>query len=219
MFVDFISNVIASTFFSSLLVGAGIWIARSWLSERLKNSIRAEYDQKLETHKAQLKSQSDIALERLRSDLSIATIEHNIQFARLHEKRAEVIAETYARLTELHVALGDYVKIFEPAGDKPKEERRQAVHKAHEAFITYYRTKRIFIPETSVTKIDTINQESISAFYSFFYEIEMPLAQGGHDTKRWLEIFNKVKDEMPIALKELERDFRMLLGDKSEQGH
>ena len=85
-----------------MLVGAGIWLARSWLSERLKNSIRAEYDQKLETHKAQLKSQSDIAIERLRADLSIATAEHNIQFARLHEKRAEVIAETYARLTELH---------------------------------------------------------------------------------------------------------------------
>lgn len=216
MIGDFISNVIASTFFSSLLVGAGIWIARSWLSERLKNSIRAEYDQKLETHKAQLKSQSDASLERLRADLSIATVEHNIQFTRLHEKRAEVIAETYARLTELHVALGDYVKIFEPVGDKPKDERRQAVSKAHEAFITYYRTKKIFIPEASVTQIDSINQESISAFYSFLYEVEMVQAQGGHDAKRWLEILNKVKDEMPTALKELERDFRMLLGDKSE---
>lgn len=219
MFADFILNVIASTFISSLLIGAGIWLARSWLSERLKNSIRAEYDQKLETHKAQLKSQSDIALERLRADLSIATAEHNIQFARLHEKRAEVIAETYARLTELHVALGNYVKIFEPTGDKPKEERRQAVQKAHEDFITYYRTKRIFIPEASVINIDSINEESKSAFYSFFYEIEMTHAQGGHDARRWLEIFNKVKDEMPIALKELEHEFRALLGDKSEQGH
>ena len=219
MFGDFISNVIASTFFTSLLVGAGIWLARAWLSERLKNSIRAEYDQKLETHKAQLKSQSDIALERLRADLSIATAEHYIQFARLHEKRAEVIAETYARLTELHVALGDYVKFFEPAGDKPKEERRQAVQKAHEHFIAYYRTKRIFIPEASVIKIDSINQDSKSAFYSFLYEIEMTQAQGGHDARRRLEIFNKVKDEMPIALKELERDFRTLLGEKSEQGH
>lgn len=217
MFGDFISYVLASTVFSSLIVGALIWLTRSWISERLKNSIRSEYDQKLETHKAQLKSQSDVALERIRADLSIATAEHQIQFARLHEKRAEVIAETYARLTELHVALGDYVKIFEPAGDKPKEERRQAVQKAHEDFITYYRTKRIFIPESAVTKIDSINERSRSAFYSFFYEIEMTQAQGGHDTNRWLQIFNEVKDEMPVALKELERDFRSLLGDKSEQ--
>jgi hypothetical protein len=47
----------------------------------------------------------------------------------------------------------------------------------------------------------------------------MTQAQGGHDARRWLEIFNKVKDEMPIAFKELERDFRSLLGEKSEQGH
>jgi hypothetical protein len=217
MFGDFISYVLASTFFSSLLVGAGIWLARSWLSERLKNAIRAEYDQKLETHKAQLKSQSDVALERVRADLSILIAEHQIQFARLHEKRAEVIAETYARLTELHVALGDYVKIFEPAGDKPKEERRQAVQKAHENFITYYRTKRIFIPESAVSKIDSINERSVSAFYRFFYEVEITQKQGGHDTNLWLEIFKQVKDEMPMALKELERDFRALLGDKGEQ--
>jgi len=128
-----------------------------------------------------------------------------------------VIAETYARLTELHVALGDYVKIFEPAGDKPKEERRQAVQKAHENFITYYRTKRIFIPESAVSKIDSINERSVSAFYRFFYEVEITQKQGGHDTNLWLEIFKQVKDEMPMALKELERDFRALLGDKGEQ--
>lgn len=219
MFADFISHVLTSTIFSSLLVGAGVWLTRSWLSERMKNSIRSEYDQKLETHKAQLKAQSDVALERVRADLSIVAAEHQIQFARLHEERAEVIAETYARLTELHVTLGDYVKIFEPAGDKPKEERRQAVQKAHENFITYYRVKRIFLPESAVAKIDSINERSVSAFYSFFYEIEATQKQGGHDVERWHEIFQQVKDEMPVTLKGLERDFRLLLGDKGEQCH
>ncbi len=219
MFADFISHVLTSTIFSSSLVGLGVFLTRSWLSERMKNSIRSEYDQKLETHKAQLKAQSDVALERVRADLSIAAAEHQIQFAHLHEERARVIAETYARLTELHVKLGDYVKIYEPAGDKPKEERRQAVQKAHENFITYFRVKRIFLPESAVGKIDSINEQSVSAFYSFFYEIEVTQKQGEHDIRRWLKIFNQVKNEMPVALKELERDFRLLMGDKGEQCH
>jgi hypothetical protein len=219
MFTDFLLYVLCSTFFSSLLVGVGVWLTRSWLSERMKNSIRFEYDQKLETHKAQLKAQSDVALERVRADLSIAVAEHQIQFARLHDERAVIIAETYARLKDLHVSLGDYVKIFEPAGDKPKEERRQVVQKAHENFITYFRVKRIWLPESAVTKIDSINDRSVSAFYSFFYEIEMTQNQGGHDVHKWYEIFQHVKDEMPVALKELERDFRLLLGDRSEQCH
>ncbi len=219
MLADFVTQVLTSAIFSSILVGSGVWLVRSWLSERMKNAIRSEYDQKLETHKAQLKAQSDVALERVRADLSIAAAERQIQFERLHEERAEVIAETYARLTELHTKLGDYVKIFEPAGDKPREERRQAVQEAHKAFITYYPKKRIFLPELAVAKIDSINERSVSAFYSFFYEIDVIQEQGGHAAKRWLEIFNQVKDDIPVALKELERDFRALLGDKGEQGH
>ena len=70
-----------------------------------------------------------------------------------------------------------------------------------------------------MAKIDAINERSVSAFYSFFYEIEATEKQGGHDAKRWLEIFQQVKDEMPIALKELERDLRAMLGDRGEQSH
>ena len=217
MITDYVLHVLSSALFSSVLVGAGAWLIRSWVSERMKNAIRSEYDQKLETHKSQLKAQSDVAIERVRADLSIAAAERQIQFARLHEERAEVIAETYARLTELHRTLGNYVKIFEPAGDKPKEERRRAVQEAHEAFITYYPKKRIFLPESAVEKIDSINERSVSAFYSFFYEIEVTQQQGGQDATRWLEIFKQVREEIPVALKELEHEFRSLLGDKSEQ--
>lgn len=118
MLADFLFQVLSSAAVTTVLLGAVGWLLRSWLSERMKNAIRSEYDQKLETHKAQLKAESDVALEKLRADLSIAAAERQIQFSRLHEARAEVIAETYARLTELHTKLGDYVKIFEPAGDK-----------------------------------------------------------------------------------------------------
>lgn len=158
-------------------------------------------------------------MERVRADLSIAAAEQQIQFARLHEARAEVIAETYALLTDLHIKLGNYVKIFEPAGDAPKEDRRHAVHEAHRAFISYYPRKRIFLPEAAVEKIDRINEQSVSAFYDFFYGVEMTQKTGTGDARKWLSIFEKVRDEMPVALKELACDFRTLLGDKSEQGH
>ena len=219
MFSDFLYQVLTSAAVSAVLLGAAAWMLRAWISERMKNAIRSEYDQKLESHKAHLRADSEVALERLRADLSIAAMERQVQFSRLHEVRAEVIAETYARLTELHIKLGDYVKLFEPAGDKSKEERRKAVHEAHEYFISYYPQKRIFLPVSEVEKIDAINQESVAAFYSFFYEIEAYQDRGGHDTKRWLEIFKKVKEDMPVALDDLAREFRGLLGDNSEQSH
>jgi hypothetical protein len=75
------------------LAGAGLTVLalRTWISERIKGSIKAEYDEKLETHKAQLKAQSDVEIEQLKSRLSVAAAQQQVRFSRLHEKRAEVI--------------------------------------------------------------------------------------------------------------------------------
>jgi hypothetical protein len=48
----------------------------------------------------ELKAKADATIERLRSDLQIRTIEHQVRFARLHEKQATVIAEWNGLLAE-----------------------------------------------------------------------------------------------------------------------
>jgi hypothetical protein len=146
MVTDFIQQVIASASVSTILVGVLGWLTRSWISERLKNAIRHEYNEKLATHKAQLKAQSDIELEKLCSELAIVAAERQVIFTKLHEQRAEIVAETYALLNELHAKLGEYVKIFKSLHDKSKEERRKEVAEAHKAFITYYPKRKIFLP-------------------------------------------------------------------------
>lgn len=59
---DLILNVISSAVVSGALAGVIVWLSREWISARLKASIQHEYDQKLEAHKARLKSENDIAL-------------------------------------------------------------------------------------------------------------------------------------------------------------
>src|SRR5712664_4066698 len=84
-----------------LSTGAGTaaaWISKNMFLERLKNSIRAEYEEKLETHKAQLKCESDKEIERLRAQLQIASAERNVQYSRVFDQTAEIISETYSRL-------------------------------------------------------------------------------------------------------------------------
>lgn len=147
---DFIIQIISSASVSVLLSGLLVWIARFWLSERLKNSIKHEYDQKLEAHKVQLKAQADIEVEKLRSQLNILAAEHEIQFTRLHEKRAEVIAETYALLKNLYSRIQDYVAYFEFPGMPPKAERGRIAREGAQKFQDYYSTKLIFFPKGTV---------------------------------------------------------------------
>ena len=213
MIVNFIVQIITSAAVSVSLSGLLLWLTKSWLSEHLKNAIKHEYDQKLETHKAQLKAQSDVELEKLRSQLNITVTEHEVRFSRLHEKRAEVIAETYSLLKELYMRLGDYVKIFEIAGDTPKEQRRDAAATAHKSLREYYPKKLIFLPKSTANKVQDIDVQLVRTFNEFVFDVEMNKNSGY--AQKWIEIFERVNGEIKEALEELEDELRTLLGDES----
>jgi short subunit dehydrogenase-like uncharacterized protein len=95
---NFVAQVLASATVSTALSAILVWLTKTWISGRLRGSIKSESDQRLEAHKAQRKAQSDIEIEKLRSQLSISATEHQVRFANLHEKRAEVITTTYSLL-------------------------------------------------------------------------------------------------------------------------
>ena len=170
-------------------------------------------DQKLETHKAQLKAQGDIEIEKLKSELSIAAAQRQALFSNLHERRAEVITEVYAALKEALAAVSDYTKMLEPAGGASRDERRKAAVEAANAFAKMFDKKKIFIPESAAKKLDEINFELKQAFVQFVYGVDLNQDPRSQPTKKWLEISTKVEKLSKVAITELERDFRILLGD------
>lgn len=208
-------EIITALMVSTLGTGLINFIFRTWISERIKNAIKSEYDQKLETHKAILKSQSDVEIERLKSQLALVGIEHQIRFSKLHEMRANVVADTYEKLKDLHHKLGEYVQIFEPAGGKPKNERRQSAYESHESFRSYFQTKLIFFPKSTADKLEKINQDLVRAFNNFTFGVEMAPQMGGNPAEKWMEVFEAVTGEIKEALGEIEAEFRELLGEKS----
>lgn len=201
---------------AGLVAVLAVWITRLWLTEGIKNSIRIQYEEKLETHKAQLKAQSDVELERLRSQLRDASTEHHIVFSRLHEQRANAIAETYSCLKELHVCLSDYVKVFEIAGGLSKEERYKKLVEAHSDFFDSYAKRLIFFPKDTARRLDGINRAIVQTGNEFRLIVEP-----GHDpdsTKHWVKLEKRVRTEIEETLLSLEQEFRVLLGDKGRAG-
>lgn len=212
-YLAFAVQVLASAGISGILAAALVWFGRSWIAERLKQAIKSEYDQKLETHKAQLKAASETEIERLRSQLSIAASEHEIRFSRLHERRAEVVAETYRLLREVYFKLHDYVKIFEPAGDVPRAERGKAAADAHAAFRGYYRARLIFLPQDIAAKLEAIDIALVRAYNEFAIMVDRPERQHSNDAlERWTAIVDRLSGEIDTASRDLEGEFRRLLG-------
>jgi hypothetical protein len=214
--------------------GAGLTVLalRTWLSERIKGSIKAEYDEKietlkaqlksqydleLETRKAQLKSQSDIEIEQLKSRLNIAATQQQVQFSGLHVKRAEVIAQVYASLNMLLLAVGKYTAIFEPAGMPPREERAKKAVEAINSFMMLYRDNRIFIPRSTTVKLDEIQSAIRGAFIEFQWGVDY-VGRGTRqtgDADKWIKVSQTLEKVSKVALIELEDDFRRLLGDQA----
>lgn len=91
---------------AAMLVVLG-FLARSllntWLTKDVKRfeaDLKASADSELEHLKYELKSKADASIAQLKSHLQQTATEHHVRFSKLHEKRAEVIGEVYARLVD-----------------------------------------------------------------------------------------------------------------------
>jgi hypothetical protein len=150
---ELILSVVSSAVVSSLFFCALFFLTKTWIGERIKRSIEHEYAEKLEAYKAKLAAENAIELERTRSALTIATTEHQIRFSKLHEKQAEVVAETYSRLGNYRSAVLSYSSPFGSKTDPPLPEQRAAVNNANKEFWDYFRPNEIYFPVDAADKV------------------------------------------------------------------
>jgi hypothetical protein len=101
MTVDLLTSVGASVLSSSALVAALHFLTREWLTTRLTNSIRHEYDQKLEVFKADLKAKSDVALVQLTADLERNATQISVAHASFSEGQKAAMARRLQAVDEL----------------------------------------------------------------------------------------------------------------------
>ena len=209
-------TILTSLVASGAFTGALIWLTKSWISERLKNSIKHEYDQRLAAFQAQLKAEHDTELERLRADLQIAASERQIRYQKLHEKVAETVAQTYALLQNLYGTVGTYVSDGGWSSDPSDDELRKMIGGAIKEFRDYYRPRRIYLPKELAKQVDEFerNLASITRRHTRIQE-----AQGKMADDKWLERANEIAEmmdkEIPNVFDTLENEFRRLLGSKT----
>lgn len=87
-----IFELLRSLSIAAVVSGGMAWLTKSVISHFLSRKIEAYK----EAYKIELKRESDKEIEEVKSRLQIVALERQIVFSRLHEKRAEIVAETYA---------------------------------------------------------------------------------------------------------------------------
>ena len=213
MSVQDLINIISSGVFATALTGALAFLGRNWISERLKASIQHEYDQKLETHKAQLKSQTEAEIIRLKAQLEIAAAERSFRFSHVFERTADTIAATHQKLLELQKAADDYTQQM-PTPGQEKEQFLRLFQEKSEAFQEYFPPKRLYLPKDTASKVRDFYQALQKTDPTCRSAVEMLFARSKHVTtvesalKGASERYQQVRELLDL----LEDDFQRVLG-------
>lgn len=124
-------------------VGSLTFLARSLVGHFLSGD--------LERHRLKLQAQNDAAIERLRSDLRTAGLEHEIRFRNVHEKVAEVVGKSYEMLEEAYAAIAAYVLVSGGMSDDGVEPKR--IEAMLERFSRFYFPRRIYLPKDTSDRV------------------------------------------------------------------
>ena len=178
------------------VAGLFIWFWKTWISEKIKGQIKHEHD---------------LEIERIKSVLGIATAERQFLFSRLHEKRADVIAEVYASLKEAISATNAHVgslKIDKGEREKARHTARGAI----DAFVKLHDRKRLFLPQSTAKTLDNIIYE-LEMSFNLHVAADLDLGDTKDQSEQWWKAIERLDRLSDKAVKELEHEFRSLLGE------
>jgi hypothetical protein len=205
--VAFWQTLLASFGGSAILLALVVFLGRSLVSLLLEKDV--------EKFKSDLQAAAAMSTEKLRADLKIIAVEHEIRFSRLHAKRADVLAELHQLIVHALWEAEIFASPFGFAGDDKKEQYVKAMN-AITSYYRFFEEHRIFIPAELCATLEDFAKKVRSPVIRFgtYVRIDGP-------TTTTLEKMHEVWDESYRAIKEgdisalrlsIEREFRKLLG-------
>lgn len=228
MFENWAQTILASATVTVVFGGIAAALFKSLLTERLKAAIKAEYEEKMESHKAQLessnskeleilkaqlKSHADIETEHLKYQLQIQAAQQNMTFSRLHERRIEAIYLVHNNLMTVRDAVAQYISAFQPVGSND-QERLKSVEAAYATFKPAFVQQQLFLPRNIAAAVKRLDATFLQVTNEFTVVVKADAAMP--NTSRWLEMLEIFKTEIDAAIEQLHEDMRLALGDTLE---
>ncbi len=210
-----------------MLLGAVAWLLKAVINDRLKANADAEIErvkntlmQETEAFKIRLKADADVQNEQLKTSLQMTALEHEVRFSKLHEKRAEVIADLYARFVKAYWAAWTYHQWTErPGGPTQEQQADSARQKLHKAFV-FFEINRIYLSDPLAGSLDVFFERAkILTLKAQYFDAKSNktehVAQLHHDARtEGLEAFQK---EFPEMRQRLDAEFKRLIEPKQSK--
>ncbi len=205
---DVLTSIGTTLVSGTVVVGAAAWVTKTLLSDRLARQAEA--------FKIQIKADADAANERLRNSLQMTALEHQVRFAKLHEKRGEVIAELYACALDAYQAGEKFILADGYTSDHAKQQEASlSTQKKLLDFYFFIEKSRIYLPEETCTLLDSfvdIMRKHVIRV-GVYGSIGNPTPQTLEERhKAFEDAYTAFEKDIPAVRKALEDDFRQMLG-------
>lgn len=187
-----------------------------------KRIIEQLLNKDLEKFKTNLVSQNQIAKVKFDKEMESYKSELNLISSRqslLYSKRSEIIIELYQKLVELHNSMLDMTARIRMVTGKNQEtiqkEEFDRINKTGDlgnGFFKFYQINKIYFT-TDICKLIEIIQNKLKeshSDYSFKNIWGLPHSEMTHE--KAIRANEKVKDEIPKLMENLENEFRKSIG-------
>lgn len=193
-------------------VAAVAWVAKSLgtvLINRAAETHRVAQQRDIAAYRAQLQSVSESELAQLRTVLETAVKEQGLHLSAAHGKQAEVIAELFAGLERLHLALRHFVALIKP-DDVDMKDLADRAWESYSELQAYYYEHAIWLERDTCDAMNTV----LGVLYDSFIDMTADIDEAGHprDHEVVKGVLAQVNTEIPRARAELVRKFRAILG-------
>jgi hypothetical protein len=192
---------------AGIVFGLSNYLGRVWADRALENQRQENARLNLEfTH------QLGLVTERAKSALQIRALEHQVRFSKLHERRAEIICELYAKVQDAWLVSERFILFDGYKADKEKQkETYPQINRRFLELLRAVETDRIFLPESLCASLEN----AVIAVRKIVVGVECygSAAQTFEQKQQVLiDAMRAFDRDAPAAKKALVDEFRTILG-------
>lgn len=154
-------------------------------------------------------------IEKFKADLHAATVEHQVRFSKLHEKRAEVLAQLYKLLVETTWQATTFASPMQWAGDPDKKTQYVTTVNAITEYFRFFDQHRIWLPASLCDSLEAFAKQlrTPTIHLGVYLEIEHPTKNTLKEREKvWAKAWDSVERDIPRLRTAIEAEFRELLG-------
>jgi len=154
-------------------------------------------------------------LEKFKANIEKEAFSYRVRYEKMHSERAEVTKELYKKIVKTYRTFHSYMCPLQTSGEPSQDEKGGEAVKIANNFTDYYEENRIFVDEELAKKIDKLSETFKQAWNEFeIYRLSKKNRE--FDLENWREAWKIISEQTPIIKKEIEDEFRKIIGIEDE---